>query len=183
MSVLSDLAFALQAAGQKVQAAKILKKLTPEGRLKTLAKLKNKIEAETGVQVELSDEILKQVSEAKTENEMAKAFGNARIEIWNKIPATFEDKFNAWRYTSMLGNPKTIMRNEIGNALFAPVRTVKNIIASGLEKVARILGANALENNIERFIETGKTGSIRTKSILTNTDKDLVHRTKDAEMY
>ena len=40
MSVLSDLAFALQAAGQKVQAAKILKKLTPEGRLKTLATLK-----------------------------------------------------------------------------------------------------------------------------------------------
>ena len=83
----------------------------------------------------MSDEILKQVSEAKNRKmKWQKAFGNARIEIWNKIPATFEDKFNAWRYTSMLGNPKTIMRNEIGNALFAPVRTVKNIIASGLEK-------------------------------------------------
>ena len=174
-SVLSDLSIMLQAAGQTVQAAKIIKLLTPEGRLRTLAQIQNAIEKKTGVKISLNQSTLDRVARAETENEIQSALNEARKEIWNKTPSTFADKFNTWRYTAMLGNPKTIMRNEIGNALFAPVRTIKNIVATGLEKTARLPeGKEAILKNAKEFAETGSVGTIRTKSILTPSDKPLI---------
>ena len=174
-SVLSDLSIMLQSAGQTVQAAKIIKMLTPEGRLRTLAQIQNAIEKKTGVKITLDQSTLDKVAKAETENDIQAAFNDARNEIWNKTPSTFADKFNTWRYTAMLGNPKTIMRNEIGNALFAPVRTVKNVVATGLEKAAKLPeGKEAILKNAEKFAETGSVGTIRTKTILTPSDKPLI---------
>jgi len=182
-SVLSDLSIMLQSAGQTVQAAKIIKMLTPEGRLRTLAQIQNAIEKKTGVKITLDQSTLDKVAKAETENDIQAAFNDARNEIWNKTPSTFADKFNTWRYTAMLGNPKTIMRNEIGNALFAPVRTVKNVVATGLEKAAKLPeGKEAILKNAEKFAETGSVGTIRTKTILTPSDKPLIEfALKDAD--
>ena len=55
----------------------------------------------------------------------------------------------------MLANPKTHIRNILGNALFVPVKGMRNVIATGLEK--------ALVKNGDR-----------TKAILTLGDKHLV---------
>lgn len=43
-----------------------------------------------------------------------------------KIP---QSKWNAWRYLSMLGNPRTHIRNLIGNAVFIPAIRIKDSIA------------------------------------------------------
>lgn len=62
----------------------------------------------------------------------------------------------------MLGNPRTHVRNILGNALFTPVREVKNIIAYGIE--------NMVDAKIDGGIE-------RSKAILNSsnaTDKALI---------
>lgn len=56
-------------------------------------------------------------------------------EIAAQIPSTFAEKWNSWRYMSMLVNPRTHIRNVSGNTFFQPVRFIKNEIAAGLEAV------------------------------------------------
>ena len=46
----------------------------------------------------------------------------AAIKAWNQIPSGLQNKLNAWRYMSMLMNPKTHVRNIVGNAIFMPAR-------------------------------------------------------------
>ena len=48
--------------------------------------------------------------------------------------ATALEKFDAWRYMAMLGNPKTMFRNSIGNKLFSAVTGMSNNLSALLEK-------------------------------------------------
>jgi hypothetical protein len=56
-------------------------------------------------------------------------------DIAKQVPKRFIDKWNAWRYLSMLGNPKTLVRNTFGNALFMPAKALKDAIGTGLERI------------------------------------------------
>lgn len=60
--------------------------------------------------------------------------------IWqnvaDQVPATWKDKWDAWRYLSMLGNPRTHIRNIAGNAAFMPVRLAKDAVAWAGEGIA-----------------------------------------------
>lgn len=55
--------------------------------------------------------------------------------IAEQVPTQWADKFNAWRYLSMLGNPKTIKRNFGGNAVFTPVKAIKDKIGAAIELI------------------------------------------------
>ena len=54
-------------------------------------------------------------------------------DLASQVPSTWEDKWNAWRYLSMLGNPRTHIRNIVGNVGFQPVRFMKDRIAAVIE--------------------------------------------------
>lgn len=54
-------------------------------------------------------------------------------DIGKQVPSRFIDKWNAWRYLSMLGNLRTHVRNVAGNAFFAPVVATKNMAATASE--------------------------------------------------
>ena len=47
--------------------------------------------------------------------------------------ATPYEKFEAWRYIAMLGNPKTMFRNFVGNTTFNVVTSVSNGLSGALE--------------------------------------------------
>ena len=51
----------------------------------------------------------------------------------NGQKSSVADKFEAWRYLAMLGNPKTHFRNMIGNALFSGVTGISNNLAAMME--------------------------------------------------
>jgi hypothetical protein len=151
-----DLSQMLSETGRTLQAATIAKRLSPEGRLLLVQRTAKKVSDKYGVKVEVSDDIVEKISKAKTEKEIIEANAEAAKEIWDQVPATWMDKVNAWRYMSMLTNPKTHLRNIFGNALFVPAREFKNIIGAGLEK---------------KFVKEGE----RTKAILNpKTDADLI---------
>ena len=106
-----DLSQMLSETGRTLQAATIAKRLSPEGRLLLVQRTAKKVSDKYGVKVEVSDDIVEKISKAKTEKEIIEANAEAAKEIWNKVPATWMDKVNAWRYMSMLTNPKTHLQN------------------------------------------------------------------------
>lgn len=155
----------LSETGRTLQASKILSRLTPEGRLASIRRTANNLSVKygEGQKIELSDETVNAILSARTEAEIQKAHKRAAIEMWNNIPAGLMEKIDAFRYISMLMNPKTHLRNIIGNIMFVVPNSIKNVLQTGLE------GA----------ILRGSLKDVERKSaILTKTDDDLIEFAK-----
>lgn len=58
-------------------------------------------------------------------------------DVASQLPNTFRDRFDAWRYSAMLGNIRSNVKNFGGNFGFAPVRISKNITGAAIESVFR----------------------------------------------
>lgn len=131
---------------QSLQAMRILNKLSPECRLYLAAKSIENIEEELNERYKdnkadihvdkiLYDEYAKALRQGD-EDGIKTAWANIEQSVAQQINATWYEKLNNFRYLAMLGNPRTHVRNIVGNAFFVPVRTVKNTIAYGLENIA-----------------------------------------------
>jgi hypothetical protein len=137
--LVAEVSFAGTRAGQAVQAMSMLKRMTGAGQLvyvdhmvsilqeemnKRYKKKPPKIMIPEGLQNELAGALTPQ----ETEDVMNKIF----TEVAAQVPSTFADKWNAWRYLAMLGNPRTHIRNYIGNGVFMPAVALKRKIAAGI---------------------------------------------------
>lgn len=167
-------------SAQMVQAMNLMNRLTPEGRLLTLRRLVDRMNDRAarqnrtprqstadsgdveGTRVDyidkvtgftLSDELATNYLMAETDAERAAAWDAITTSIADQIPSTFREKANFWRYTSMLTNPTTHIRNIMGNAIQMGARKIKNGIGTALERAVI------------------KDQSQRTKAV--NVDKDL----------
>lgn len=167
-------------SAQMVQAMNLMNRLTPEGRLLTLRRLVDRMNDRAarqnraprqntadsgdveGARVDyidkvtgftLSDELATNYLMAETDAERAAAWDTITTSIADQIPSTFMEKANFWRYTSMLTNPTTHIRNIIGNAIQMGARKIKNGIGTAIERAVI------------------KDPSQRTKAV--NVDKDL----------
>ncbi len=167
-------------SAQMVQAMNLMNRLTPEGRLLTLRRLVDRMNDRAarqnraprqnttnsgdveGARVDyidkvtgftLSDELATNYLMAETDAERAAAWDAITTSIADQIPSTFREKANFWRYTSMLTNPTTHIRNIMGNAIQMGARKIKNGIGAALERAVI------------------KDPSQRTKAV--NVDKDL----------
>ena len=148
-------------SAQMVQAMNLMNRLTPEGRLLTLRRLVDKMNdraarqnraprqstADSGdvesARVDyidkvtgftLSDELATNYLMAETDAERAAAWDAITTSIADQIPSTFREKANFWRYTSMLTNPTTHIRNIMGNAIQMGARKIKNGIGTAIER-------------------------------------------------
>ena len=167
-------------SAQMVQAMNLMNRLTPEGRLLTLRRLVDRMNDRAtrqnrtprqstagsgdveGARVDyidkvtgftLSDELATNYLMAETDAERAAAWDAITTSIADQIPSTFMEKANFWRYTSMLTNPTTYIRNIMGNAIQLGARKIKNGIGTAIERAVI------------------KDPSQRTKAV--NVDKDL----------
>lgn len=167
-------------SAQMVQAMNLMNRLTPEGRLLTLRRLVDKMNDRAarqnraprqnttnsgdveGARVDyidkvtgftLSDELATNYLMAETDAERAAAWDAITTSIADQIPSTFREKANFWRYTSMLTNPTTHIRNIMGNAIQMGARKIKDGIGTAIERAVI------------------KDPSQRTKAV--NVDKDL----------
>ena len=173
MRYAADVAAAATRAGQVVQAMRVLKKATPTGKLYYLNRMvdtMNKNIVDNGGDPILIDEgLARRLLEAeniKDPKEQGKSVDETIDEIEqniaDQIPATAWDKWNAWRYLSMLGNIRTQVRNVVGNAAFMPLVATKNLLAAGMEKAfirngGRTKSAFFTKTNLgKRLMEFGK---------------------------
>lgn len=134
MDVLADTATVASEMGRGLQSMRIFSMLTPEGRLKAVAKTTAKLSGKAGKKIAIPNELLENLKNAVTEGDVARANKAISVNVWNQIPANFTEKVNAWRYLAMLGNPKTHLRNILGNGLFYPVKSLSDGLAAAMEK-------------------------------------------------
>ena len=143
LRLINEIAIEATRAGQVVQAMSMLKKLGGIGQLTYIKKLVDKFNLDLqkrakknkpAPQITINEELAQNLIRAKTQEAVQVAVDALLSDIANQIPSTWVDKWNAWRYLSMLGNPRTHIRNLTGNAVFMPAISLKNILAAGIEK-------------------------------------------------
>lgn len=146
--------------GQAVSSMRMLKKLTPEGKLyyarQSVENLKRDLKKTLGEKapdIKINDGLAQKLMDAKTQEEIDKAATELYTDIANQMPNTWMDKWDAWRYLAMLGNPRTHIRNIVGNVLFGnkliSLRGLKNktgaLVESGVDRLNRLMGGNGIE--------------------------------------
>lgn len=145
MKLAAELSAISTAAGQTVQAARMLKKMSPSGQLYYLTvsvdqinnEFKNKL-GDKFKDVVIDEEIMKRYLDAPNETERTKIYDELCQNIADQIPATKHEKWNAWRYLAMLGNPRTHIRNIVGNAVFLPAQRLSNYVGAVIEKAMNV---------------------------------------------
>ena len=101
------------------------------------------------VQVKIPDELLEEMLQAESEQMQSDIWDMCIEEMASQVPATLADKVNAWRYLAMLSNPKTHIRNIVGNSVMRGVSAVKRGVQKQLEN--RLLTAGE-----ERYAELNR---------------------------
>ncbi len=161
-------------AGQTVQALSLLNHQTPEGQAiwlsKSVDKFNNELAKKKGgtiirseegtIRVEtkqgkditnkvklfdLTSEMQEKIINSKDKTELNKNLDEVYKELGKQVPKTFWEQVDAWRYFSMLGNPRTHIRNIFGNVAMGKVQSAKNRVAGTIEYVV-----NKVNSEFER---------------------------------
>ena len=162
----SDLAVIGTESGQNIQAIRMLKRLTPEGQLMTLKNAQRRINNSL---ISKGQPAVPEIS-GEVAQEFLQARGNKmRGEIWDKEIArmaqqtegSWLDKLNAIRYAAMLSNPRTHIRNLLGNCAMQAARVPTNIISAALEDTVAFsqkrLKPGGMEQNRSLKNKTGQS--------------------------
>ena len=139
-------------AGQTLQAARILKRMSPAGQAyivaKTVSFMQEELIAKYGDRapnLHIDEAYLDRLLHAKNEQEMNRALADIYRNIGRQMPSTWRDKWNAWRYIAMLANLRTHIKNIGGNAGFAPVVAIKNVLATGIESAVSFVSGGKMQ--------------------------------------
>lgn len=145
MKIAAELVAEATRAGQTLQSSRMLKLMTPDGQLyyleKSIQKMNEEFRGKLGEKykdIELDEELMKGFLGEKDENKRNNIYDKICQNIADQIPATMLDKWNSWRYLAMLGNPRTHLRNVVGNAVFVPSVRIKNYIGAVIEIAAKV---------------------------------------------
>lgn len=179
-------------SAQTVQAVNLFNRLTPAGKLLTLKNHLRRVNAknaqsakpkkaaatteyadsldalESGrpdLALTLDEDLATAYLLAETDEARAAAWRDIIGDIASKMPPTAAEKWNYWRYTSMLTNPVTHVRNTVGNTVQDGLRRVKNAVGVVMERVAV------------------KDKAQRTKAFLTNSESDKALKGYARELY
>ena len=123
-------------AGQSVQAARLLKSLTPEGRIFTVQRMVSNLEAQVNkgrskqVELNVPDTLLNAYQSAETETAQRAALDDIYQNVADQVPTTLREGLQQWRYFSMLTNPSTHAKNIMGNISGAIAKIGKDNLAA-----------------------------------------------------
>ena len=153
--LISDVAIMGTELGQAVQAMSLISRLSPEGQFTYLERAVNRInekerekrkptkkkglnkvldDGKVGdTDIKITDEMKRDILSASTPEELETAVTRVKEQIAAQLPVTWQDKLMEWRYLSMLGNPKTHIRNIVGNLMMMPQYEIKNLLQRSLE--------------------------------------------------
>lgn len=168
MKVLADLAAMATQSGQVVQAIRMLKDMGPVGQLYYIQKAVDRINKDNAGRIAKGTFPPITIDQAKAEavilsNTKKEMDENMKVliqSIADQIPVSLKDKWDAWRYFAMLGNIRTHGRNVLGNAIFAPVRFAKDLLAAAGES-AFIKDPNERTKNAAAALKSQKYQDLR----------------------
>jgi len=161
LNILDGLVKTSRDAAQAMQAVNILNKFSPETRLYCICRgidgIKRQVQKKYGKKapdIEIDEALLADYVQKMRSGDTEAAetvWEDIQQNIADQIPASWVDKLNAWRYLAMLGNPRTHIRNFLGNAFFSIPVMAKNVVSTGIEA------------GVDKF---SKNGIQRTKAVL-----------------
>lgn len=129
-------------AGQTVQAMSLLNHQTPEGQAiwlqRSVEKMNNdlrKSRGENAEQFKLTEDMIEKIVNSKDEKDLHNNLNKVYEELGQQVSKTTIQKIDAWRYFAMLANPRTHIRNIVGNVAMAGTQSVKNKIAGTIEGI------------------------------------------------
>ena len=167
-------------AGQTVQAYNILNRLTPEGMvyyaqselseafdIMTKNKTKEWIDSNrekfnlTPQETEFIMKTMQEVQQMKDGYDKRVKLAEIQKVMTDKLPPSKGSGIKAWMRISMLFNPKTQVRNVMGNALIAPVNTFSDLFASVVDKqIAKKTGVRTTGNiDLKNYLKGFKEGA------------------------
>lgn len=125
-------------AGRTVQAARLMKSMTPEGRIFTVQKMVSNLEgqinqrrsANNQLELNVPDALLEAYQSATTQDAQQAALDSIYDYIAAEIPTTLREGLRQWRYFSMLANPSTHLKNIKGNISGAIAKIGKDNLAA-----------------------------------------------------
>lgn len=199
MKLAADLAVQGTALGRGVNAFKLLKKTTPEGQLYYLQKAVQRIQQEYqsrfdkqagkaakkhGVPAEdiadqygikLNEDLVQEFLNAETDEARTKVVDKIYNDVAQQIPKTAGDIVNAWRYFAMLGNPRTHVRNFMGNVASA-------IALDASHKVSAVGQKFLPQEKRTRVLHTSKAAKQFAKADYANVEAELSGNAYKTEM-
>lgn len=199
MKLAGDLAVQGTALGRGVNAFKLLKKTTPEGQLYYLQKAVQKIQQEyqsrfdkqagkaakkQGVPAEdiadqyglkLNEDLVQEFLNAETDEARTKVVDKIYDDVAQQIPKTAGDRLNAWRYFAMLGNPRTHIRNIMGNVASAAALDASHKVSAVGQKFLP-------QEKRTRALHTSKAAKQFAKADYANVETELSGNAYKTEM-
>lgn len=140
--LMQDVAILGTELGQQVQALSIIKKASPEGQLQLLNRLVERTNNKQNTDIQITDEQAEKILKSKNKEELDNNVSEVTLELAQQLPITMKDKIRSWRYLSMLGNPRTHIRNIVGNVAMNVLQNTKNKVAGAGEDIASIFNKN-----------------------------------------
>lgn len=169
--------------GQATQALSLIQRLTPEGQLGMLQKTVNRMKKKNikGIeQLNVTQEMVEEILSVRKDdgsfdmNELDNAVEKVKQKLGQQLPSTVMDKINGWRYLSMLGNPKTHIRNIVSNVAMKATLSYKNILASAIEDISSkglSERTKTLKWTTSEIHEFAKQDAIDMRNVITGDDK------------
>lgn len=169
-------------AGQTVQAYNILNRLTPEGMVyyaqselseafEIMSKNKTKewIDSNreqfnlTPQETEFIMKTMQEVQQMEDGYDKRVKLAEIQSIMTNKLPPSKGSGIKAWMRISMLFNPKTQVRNVMGNAIIAPVNVFGDLFASVVDKqIAKKTGVRTTGNiDLKNYVKGFKKGAFQ----------------------
>lgn len=121
------------ALAQALQARKIFYMMSPAAQVASIQKIANNLSQENGVTVTVPQDTLDRLSQAKTMDEAQKVKNQIVRELYQQLPANWKSRLNGLRYLAMLFNPRTHIRNILGNAIMQGTAYARDEVNAALE--------------------------------------------------
>ena len=137
--ILSDAAILGTEYGQVIQIMSKIKQMSPTGQLDILEKAINREKAKGNksyANIEVTDDMRNRILDCYDENgnvnkeQLDNTMNEITQELADSMDTTVDEKARAWRYLSMLGNPKTHVRNIMANVAMNITKTIKDTVSA-----------------------------------------------------
>lgn len=126
-----------------------------------------------GSAVHIDNDLLNEYMNATDPDAIREVEDKIYKSIGEQIPSNFKDKWNAWRYMSMLGTFKGPERNFIGNTAGAVMRVSKNLPAAIGEAWLERRGKIGKDERTKTIVPAGRELKQAAKDDLKNVKNEL----------
>lgn len=156
MEILLDYQRAVRNSAQALQAARILKTLTPSDRLWMIRRSIERMVQDMHLQtpITINEELAREYQTA-TDERADEILDEIAADVARQIPRTFGEMFTAIRYLNMLGNLRTQVRNVSGNVGAGLVYRIKDQIGATMEDILVATTGGRYERTKSHWVDSG----------------------------